>query len=214
MARARPKKRPEPAPTPVVPRPDWAVLLPAIAGMAVSGYLTWVKLSGYRAALCVAGGGCDIVQASRYALFLGVPTALWGFALYVAIGVLAVLGLAGSRWLTAFVLAAGGVGFSLYLTGLSVLVLGATCGWCLASAVLMIVVLGAVVLRRPRAAAGRKAARFGTWQLAGYGAVSAVAAGVTGAFVFAAPFSAPPGYAVALARHLTTSNAVMYGAFW
>src|SRR5678815_5983899 len=76
-----------------VERPDWVLSGLAAAGMLVAAYLTWLKLSGSGAALCVTGSGCDIVQASRYATFLWVPTALWGLATYVAIGVLAWMGL-------------------------------------------------------------------------------------------------------------------------
>ena len=37
---------------------------------------------------------------------------------------------------------------------------------------------------------------------------------VLGAFIFAADFSTPAGYQVALAQHLAKSNATFYGAFW
>lgn len=184
----------------------------AVAGMLVAGYLTWLKLTGAGAAFCVAGSGCDVVQASRYALFLGVPTALWGFLLYVVIGALALVGLAGPNWLAAFLLAASGVGFSAYLTALSVFDLGAACVWCLASATIFVVVLAALVRRRPPAV-GRKSP-FLPVRLATYGGLSAVGAIIVGAFVFAAPSSAPAAYQSALARHLTETNAVMYGAFW
>ena len=85
------KRKTEPAASPVE-RPDWVLSGLAAAGMLVAAYLTWLKLSGSGAALCVAGSGCDLVQASRYATFLWVPTALWGLATYVAIGVLALDG--------------------------------------------------------------------------------------------------------------------------
>jgi hypothetical protein len=51
-------------------------------------------------------------------------------------------------------------------------------------------------------------------RLATNGGLAAVGAIVAAAFVFAAPFSAPPGYQSALARHLADTKAVMYGAFW
>jgi uncharacterized membrane protein len=179
--------------------------------MLVSGYLTWIKLTGSSAALCVAGGGCDIVQASRYALFLGVPTALWGLAAYAALAVLAWLGLEGRNWMSAFVIASGSLGFSLYLTGLSVFDLHATCAWCLTSAAIVLILVAVLLARRP-AAAGRK--RLHPGRLATYAVGSALAAVVAGAFVFAAPFSAPADYPLALARHLVEIKAVMYGAFW
>src|SRR5262249_49544520 len=143
---------------------------------------------------------------------LGLPTALWGGLLYVAVGVLAALGLSAARWSAAFYLAAAGVGFSLYLTALSILVIGATCGYCLASTAIMVVILGVLVWRRraqpalaPRTTPVRVAA-------GGVGAAALVI--VAGAFVFAMPAAETPGYQGELARHLRDSGAIMYGAYW
>ena len=205
------KRKTEPAAS-SVERPDWVLSGLAAAGMLVAAYLTWLKLSGSGAGLCVAGSGCDLVQASRYATFLWVPTALWGLATYVAIGVLAWMGLTPRNWRIAFALAAGGVGFSAYLTWLSVFDLGATCVWCLTSAIILIAMLAVLVMRRP-AARDRKSAMSAA-RLATSGGFAAVGAVVVAAFVFAAPFSAPPGYQSALARHLADTKAVMYGSFW
>jgi uncharacterized membrane protein len=205
------KRKTEPSASPVE-RPDWVLSGLAAAGMLVAAYLTWLKLRGSGAALCVAGSGCDLVQASRYATFLWVPTALWGLATYVAIGVLAWMGLTPRNWRIAFALAAGGVGFSAYLTWLSVFDLGATCVWCFTSAVILLAMLALLVMRRP-VARNRKPAMSST-RLATNGGLAAVGAVVAAAFVFAAPFSAPPGYQSALARHLADTKAVMYGAFW
>ena len=85
-------------------------MLLAVAGVIVSGYLGWLKVRGGNALLCEAGGGCDIVQASRYATILCVPTALWGTAFYIAVGVLAALGFTARRWLWTFLLSAAGAG--------------------------------------------------------------------------------------------------------
>lgn len=190
-------------------RPDLPILVVALAGLAVAGYLTWIKWSGTGALFCTAGSGCDIVQASRYAIFLGVPTALWGALAYLALGILSLLGLEGRKWRAAVVLASGAVGFSAYLTYLSIIQLGATCLYCLVSAGLSVLLLALLVLRRPRAPAGAR----GLPQ-AVLGAGAAVAAIVLGAFVFAAgPAGATP-YQLALARHLAQSKAVFYGAYW
>src|SRR5262245_56293497 len=199
MARVSRRRRVEPAPV-RKSGPNWVVGGLAAIGALVAGYLTWLKQRGASAAFCAAGSGCDIVQASRYALFLGVPTALWGLVLYLVIGGLAVSGLGWRRWLAAFLLACGGVGFSIYLTGLAVFELGATCVWCLSSGAILLLLT--VVLWRVRPnPPGRKTPvslpRFGA-----YGALAAVGAAVAGAFVFAAPISEPPGYSTALARHL------------
>jgi len=197
---------------PPAERPDWLLSGLAAAGMLVAAYLSWLKATGSGAAFCATGSGCDIVQASRYATFLWVPTALWGLAAYVVIGVLAWMGLTPRTWLIAFVVAAGGVGFSAYLTWLSVFDLGATCAWCLTSGVILVAILAVLVMRRPVARSRYRAISSG--RIATYGALSAAGAVVGAAFVFAAPFSAPAGYQSALARHLADTKAVMYGAFW
>ncbi|HEV8439275.1 MAG TPA: vitamin K epoxide reductase family protein [Methylomirabilota bacterium] len=203
----RGRKLPEPeAPT----RPDWLVVVLSAAGLVVAGYLTWLKWLGHGALFCVTGSSCDIVQASRYAIFLGVPTALWGAGLYAALAVLGATGLTRPRWLAAFLVAAAAVGFSVYLTALSVFVLGATCGYCLGSAAIAVALLVALLRRRPPAS-GTPLLR--PVRLATYGGLAAAGAIVLGAFVFAAPGSAP-GYALGLARHLKATGAMMYGAYW
>src|SRR5215831_3688312 len=95
-------RRGRPQDTRTAPGPDWLVVVISAAGFAVAVYLTWLKWVGHGALFCVSGSGCDIVQASRYATFLGVPTALWGAVLYAAIGILGGLGLTEQRWLSAF----------------------------------------------------------------------------------------------------------------
>jgi len=194
------------------PGPNWAILALSAAGVGVSVYLTWLKWAGRGALFCLAGSGCDIVQASRYALFLGAPTALWGALLYAAIGILAGVGFTINRWLAAFLLAAAGVGFSIYLTALSLFVIGGTCVYCLASGIIVVALLLVLIGRRP-SAMGRKSP-LRTTRLAISGPLAGAAAVVFGAFVFAAPASAPAGYQLALARHLKEAKAVMYGAYW
>jgi uncharacterized membrane protein len=195
-----------------VPGVDWLVVGLAGAGFLVAGYLTWLKWANRGAFLCVAGSGCDLVQASRYSIFLGVPTALWGAVLYVTIGVLGGLGLTTSRWMAAFLVAAGGVGFSAYMTKLSLFDVGGACVYCLASATIWLALLVTLVWRHPPAR-GRKSP-LRPIPLASYGVLAAAATVVLGAFVFAAPSSAPAGYQSALARHLKQTGAIMYGAYW
>ena len=192
--------------------PDWLVTALAAAGLAVSGYLTWLKLAGAGAAFCAAGTGCDIVQSSRYALLLGVPTALWGALLYAALGALGLSGLRPGRWIYAFQLASAGVGFSAYMTYLSLVELGAACVYCLASAAIAVALLLAVLWRRPPVAGRKSPVR--TPRLVAIGVSSAAVVILAGAFIFAIPTPALPGYQVALARHLSGTGAIFYGAYW
>lgn len=208
-------KRPQVA-EPVAPqkgRPDWVVVALALIGLGVAGYLTALKLGGNQAFLCRDGSGCDIVQASRYSLLAGVPTAMWGAGLYLAIAVLAAMPRTVRRWQAAFMLASGAVAFSLYLTVLSIFVIGATCPYCLASGVISLALLVVMIVRRPRGD-GREAAAYKPGKLVGLGITAGVFTVFLGAFIFAADFSTPAGYQAALAQHLAKSNATFYGAFW
>ena len=190
--------------------PDFLILGLAAAGFAIAAYLTGLKWMGGNAAFCLSGSGCDVVQGSRYGTLLGVPTALWGVLMYAAIGALAALGLTAPRWTWALYLAAAGVGFSIYLTAVSVLVIKATCAYCLASTGLMLAIFLVLWWRRA-ALPGRRATIA---SLVAGGLVVAVLAPFGAAFIFAMPSSAGSGSEAALARHLRESGAVMYGAYW
>jgi uncharacterized membrane protein len=196
--------------TPVAPaRPDLLVVGLAAAGLAIAGYLTWLSWVGGNAAFCVSGSGCDIVQSSRYAMLLGVPTAFWGLLLYVVLGALAALGFTPRRWTWAFYLVAGGVGFSIYLTAVSVLVVRATCAYCLASTGLMVAILLVLLWRRASLPRRRRLAALVPGALA-----AAVLVPLGAAFIYAMPSGGGAGFEAALARHLREQGAVMYGAYW
>jgi uncharacterized membrane protein len=147
------------------PPSGWIPII-ALAGLAVAAYLAAVETSG-GSAICGPVGDCNRVQQSEYARLFGVVhIGLLGCAGYISIlGVwlagrvatgtgaqLARLGLAA--------MAAGGVLFSIYLTFLEPFVIGATCAWCLSSAVLMNALLVvAVVSMWKRAEMPRRDAR-------------------------------------------------------
>ncbi|MBI4391403.1 MAG: vitamin K epoxide reductase family protein [candidate division NC10 bacterium] len=198
---------------PETARRDWLVGGVAAAGLLVAGFLAAAKFAAGTAPFCAAGSGCEAVQASRYAVFLGMPTALWGAGLYAVIGALALLGLDARRWLAAFLLAVAGVSFSGYLIALQIFVIGAVCAYCLLSAGIAAALFVLLLVRRPAETERRSVLRPG--RLLALGAVTAVATVALGAGGFelgrAGPASA---YIEALARHLAQSGAVMYGAYW
>jgi uncharacterized membrane protein len=118
-----------------------------LAGIVVAGYLTFVERSGSEA-FCGPVGDCNIVQGSKYAKLFGViPVGLFGLLGYIFI--LAAWFLARrdleriSNWavLALFGMATFGTLFSIYLTFLEPFVLGATCMWCLTSAILITALL-------------------------------------------------------------------------
>ena len=195
------------------PRPDWVVAALAVVGVTISLYLTITKLSGTAAAFCEAGSGCDVVQASRYATFLGVPTSAWGALLYAGLAVLAFMGLTPARWVWAFVLAAAATAFSAYLTWISAFVLRALCPWCLTVAAIAVVSLVALLVTRPTPTGRRAPTR--TARVATIGVLTAIVTIVFAAGVFVMdPVTGGSAYASQLARHLQATNGVMYGVFW
>jgi uncharacterized membrane protein/glutaredoxin len=193
------------------PGPAWEVVALAAAGAGVSLYLAITKLTQTAPLLCSEGGSCEIVQASHYAVLLGVPTALWGAALYVVLGVLAARPLTRRRWLWAFGLAAAGAAFSAYLTGISVFSLRAACGWCLTSTAIVFGILAALLWRRP--AAGTRWPWLQPARLAVLAGLVTVATIGLSLAVFNAAGPASP-YQEALARHLSDTGARFYGAYW
>jgi uncharacterized membrane protein len=118
------------------------IALLALAGLLISSYLTMYKIGMLGAIQCTIGG-CEKVQTSRWATFLGLPVSAWGLGAYLTLLVIALLGVqprfARERWvaLALFGLSAVGVAFSAYLTYLEAFVIHAWCQWCVISAVLI-----------------------------------------------------------------------------
>ena len=108
----------------------------ALVGVGIAGYLTWVHYAGLSPVCVGGGGGCERVQASRWAELAGVPVAVLGLAGYLAI--LASLALREDQGaLAAAFLSLVGFGFSAWLTYVEVHKIDAICQWCVASAVIM-----------------------------------------------------------------------------
>jgi len=121
------------------------IALVALLGLGIAAYLTYVHYAGLHP-LCLASGGCEKVQSSRYAKLGGIPVATLGLVGYA--GILASLAVPGEAGLVAGALTAlVGFGFSAYLTYLEVFRIHAICQWCVASAVLMTVLALLTVIR-------------------------------------------------------------------
>ncbi len=108
----------------------------ALAGIAIAGYLTWVHYNGLEPVCVGGGGGCEKVQASRWAELAGVPVAVLGLAGYVAILASLALREEIGASVAAFI-ALVGFGFSAWLTYVEVVKIEAICQWCVASAIVM-----------------------------------------------------------------------------
>ena len=127
--------------------PFWIIPVLCIGGLVVSGYLAYVESNSLQA-VCGPVGDCNTVQQSEYARLFG----------FLPIGILGVVGfllilIASSiqRYSRGIISAYGGIAllgmtifgalFSIYLTFLEPFVIGATCAWCLTSAIIMTLLL-------------------------------------------------------------------------
>lgn len=125
--------------------PDWLIPLLSVIGLGIAGYMAYVELNQLEA-VCGPVGNCNTVQQSEYATLFGIlPIGILGVMGYLVILILW-LGLlldlpvlTHTLNLTLFGVTLFGILFSIYLTFLEPFVIGATCMWCLSSAVVMTV---------------------------------------------------------------------------
>jgi uncharacterized membrane protein len=123
--------------------PRWAIPALVAAGLGIAGYLTYVEINNVQA-ICGPIGKCNEVQSSPYATLWGVlPVGVFGLLGYF--GILAAWvgwqfapsSLRGYSALAMWGMALVGTLFSIYLTFLEPFVIGATCAWCIASAIII-----------------------------------------------------------------------------
>jgi uncharacterized membrane protein len=119
--------------------PPWVIPVLAVVGLGVSLYLASVETSGVEA-VCGPVGDCNAVQQSEYASIFGISIGVLGAIAYIGL-IIGWIVTRVSRGRTAdiatllvAVTAFGGTMFSIYLTFLEPFVIGATCLWCLTSA--------------------------------------------------------------------------------
>lgn len=122
---------------------SWSIPLLVVAGSLVAIYLAFVETTG-SAASCGPVGDCGTVQQSPYALLFGIlPVGVLGLVgnlSILAAWLLQQFGPASLKRLSTLALwgmSLFGLAFSIYLTFLEPFVIGATCMWCLTSAVVM-----------------------------------------------------------------------------
>lgn len=120
--------------------PDWLIPVLAVIGIGVSIYLGSVEASGNEA-VCGPVGDCNAVQQSEYATIFGIPIGILGIIGYGILLVGWIIAkttkgrVADLGMIAVAAIAVGGTLFSVYLTFLEPFVIGATCMWCLTSAV-------------------------------------------------------------------------------
>jgi len=128
---------------------SWAWIIPLLCaiGLIVAGYLAYVETT-QATAVCGPVGDCNTVQQSEYARLFGIlPIGVLGLIGYVAIFISWLVARNASDYLadlaviSLFIMTAFGTLFSIYLTFLEPFVIGATCAWCLTSAILMTILM-------------------------------------------------------------------------
>lgn len=132
--------------------PEWVIPVLSVLGLVVAGYLSYIEVTDTRA-VCGPVGDCNTVQQSPYATLFG----------FLPVGILGLLGYAAimGLWMVQFwvdslkrisrlglwIFSLIGLLFSIYLTFLEPFVIGATCAWCLSSAVIMTGIFWASALK-------------------------------------------------------------------
>jgi uncharacterized membrane protein len=132
--------------------PGWIIPPLAVIGLAVAVYLSYVEVSETRA-VCGPVGNCNAVQSSSYAKLFGIlPIAVMGMGGYLAIFVVWLFQRFGpvplkrQARLVLWGMGIFSVLFSSYLTFLEPFVIGATCALCIASAVVVTIILWVSIL--------------------------------------------------------------------
>jgi uncharacterized membrane protein len=206
----------------------------ATIGALGTGYLTLIKFIGGEAACPTSG--CDQVLSSPYADIFGLPLTLFGCLAYLSMVVLA-LGptlvnadtqkdlrtkLDGWTWPLLFMGATGMMVFSGYLMFLLATVLKAACLYCIASAAFTVTMFLSTVLGNRWRDQGQLfftgfivavVALIGTLGMYAINPSTRVDTEVGGNVV--PPVTTVSGESeMALARHLKSVGAKMYGAYW
>lgn len=125
-------------------------LVLALIGAGIAAYLTYVHYN--IDALVCAGGGCEVVQMSRYSEIMGIPVALFGLLMFLGVSALIVIRdrmedyayLANAGIIVALVAA---LIYYAYLTYLEANVIHAWCEWCVASSIVTLILFLAEVYR-------------------------------------------------------------------
>ena len=191
--------------------PDWLIVGLAAFGMLLTAYLTGVAWFADSPAFCAEGSGCDLIQQSRWSTLFGLPLALWGFATYAVIALMAWRMPAQlKRWRRLWYVALIGLAISLYLTAIGIFALNAICLWCLASLLTISALFIAVAVRRPASAPGMAWPKW-VAQSAGTALIVVATLHLWYSEVLIRPDSPQ---LEALAVHLEQSGAKYYGAWW
>ncbi|MPZ75658.1 MAG: Vitamin K epoxide reductase [Deltaproteobacteria bacterium] len=193
--------------------PSWPIFVLALAGMTLSGYLTYSAWQGQSVAGCTVGSACDVVLNSRWSRLLGMPTSFWGFLTYALLAAIAWNKPTASQWKLAWIVTIGGFLYSLYLTGVSLIVLNSACPYCLTSLGLMTAIFAVLVTQRPARMPGFS---WGPWLGKTGGAALLIIVGLHlhySGYIGKTTGPEDP-WVRGLVEHLVSTEAKFYGASW
>ncbi len=208
------RKKKKQSPAQKMSKPNWALIVLAVTGMILTAYLAVSGWMSEAPLLCSDGSSCDLVQQSRWGSFLGLPTTFWGFLTYSTLFYIGVkIRNPGTQWKSAWTVSMIGLGYSIYLMVISLLVIQAACFYCIASFTIMTAIFGVVTFQRSQKISKSHFAAFARQTVF----ITAIMVGgmhlhYSGVFDPAAGPEDP--YLKGLAQHLTQEKAVLYGAIW
>ena len=193
--------------------PNWLILALAIAGMLLSGYLTYSAWQGQSVAGCTVGSACDVVLNSRWSKLLGMPISFWGFLTYALLAAIAWNKTTPSQWKMAWTVTIIGLLYSLYLTGVSLIVLDSACPYCLTSLGLMAAIFAGLLARRPAKMPGFS---WGPWlgKTAGAAVLIIIVLHLHYSGYIGKTAGAEDPWIRGLVEHLAKTDAKFYGASW
>jgi len=128
------------------------LILFAIAGMVIMGYLISIHYSPEEGSFCNLGEGlsCDIVNKSAYAKILGIPVSILGFLYFLGVLVFGIWRYTKPALKNIALLSIIFLGPSLYLTGIEFFVLNNICILCEISKILIVgIILVSLLTLRP-----------------------------------------------------------------
>lgn len=194
--------------------PDWILTGLAAAGMLLTAYLVVTGWLDKAPLLCNDGSSCDIVQRSRWGTLLMMPTALWGFLTYATLFYIGFkVRSIELHWKSAWTVSMIGLGYSIYLITISMLVIEAACAYCIASFMIMSVIFGVLTYQWPK-----KLPEYNFMAFARQTVI--IAAVIVGGIhlhyigVFDPKAGPEDPYLKGLAEHLAEDKAILYGAYW
>lgn len=137
---------------PLGPAYRWSLRAVALAGFALSAYLTWAGTAGLPGCDATSPEGCGAVISTIWGKWLGLPVSLGGAAVFLGL-LLGTVGMAPrpspTRWALLTGLGVAAFASALWFMGLMLVEVRAYCPWCLAVHACSATALALILARAP-----------------------------------------------------------------